>query len=72
MMAPSMWQTLSTPHLSLDYQFHVHVDRYPLDELPQHEQELAQWLENRWIAKGDRLEKWRLELAESGRLSENA
>lgn len=63
-----MWQTLSTPHLGLHYQFHVHVDRYALDELPHGEQELAQWLEDRWIAKGDRLEKWRLELAESGRL----
>lgn len=68
MQAPSMWQTLSTPHLDKQHQFRVHVDRYPLDELPVGEQELAQWLESRWMEKGERLERWRIGLADSGRL----
>lgn len=63
MSAPTFWQTVSTPRLSDTWRFHVHVERYPLAELPQPEDELAKWLETRWIEKGERLESLRNELA---------
>ncbi|KAI9709259.1 MAG: hypothetical protein M1820_003379 [Bogoriella megaspora] len=56
MEAPSFWQTVSQPKLDKDWRFHVHVDRYTLKELPDTDEELAKWLEARWMEKGDRLE----------------
>lgn len=70
MQAPSMWQSLSVGDLSPEYQFHVHVDRHLLKDLPQDDQALAQWLEARWIEKGERLEDWRDRLARTGHLHE--
>ncbi|KAK3392937.1 acyltransferase [Podospora didyma] len=69
--APDMWETLSVPRLSSslhgggkDYRFHVHARRFPLEELPQDEEELARWLEERWVEKGEWLERTRLSWAE--------
>lgn len=63
--APSMWDTLSVPRLTDDkgYKFHVHVRRFPLEELPRGDEELAQWLETRWVEKGFWLEEKRMEWA---------
>ncbi len=61
--APGMWETLSQPSLSNLYKFHVHVKRYPIEFLPQTDGELAQWLEDRWMEKGDKLEGLRDSLA---------
>ncbi|KAL1889097.1 hypothetical protein Sste5346_009162 [Sporothrix stenoceras] len=67
---PSMWETLSAPHLSdpkskggEGYRFHVHVRRFPLIELPTTDDELVKWLEARWVEKGLWLEQKRLEWA---------
>jgi hypothetical protein len=55
--APSMWDTLSRPDLDKDFAFHVHVDRFDIkDFADMSDSELAQWLEDRWIAKSSRLE----------------
>ncbi|KIH89763.1 1-acyl-sn-glycerol-3-phosphate acyltransferase [Sporothrix brasiliensis 5110] len=67
---PSMWETLSVARLSdrkngKGYRFHVHVRRFPLVELPTKDDELAKWLETRWVEKGIWLEQKRLEWAES-------
>lgn len=61
--APSMWDTLRLSGLSDGggYKFHVHTRRFPLEELPHTDQELAKWLEQRWIEKGQWLEKMRRE-----------
>ncbi|KAH9909321.1 1-acyl-sn-glycerol-3-phosphate acyltransferase [Xylariomycetidae sp. FL2044] len=56
--APSMWDTLKLPRLSSmhGYKFHVHARRFPLEELPHTDEELAKWLEQRWVEKGEWLE----------------
>ena len=63
MVAPSIWETLFRPHLSSLWRFHAHVERHPLDALPESDEELSKWLEDRWIAKGERLELLRDRLA---------
>ncbi|KAF4980954.1 hypothetical protein FZEAL_3149 [Fusarium zealandicum] len=59
--APSMWETLSVPGLSDQggYRFHVHARRFPIESLPAKDEELATWLEERWIEKGKILEAQR-------------
>lgn len=39
--------------------FHVHVRRFPLNDLPDTDAELAKWLEQRWVEKGEWLDKTR-------------
>ena len=55
---PSIWTTLSTAGLSdrWGYRFHVHVRRFPIESLPEKDEDLATWLEERWIEKGVWLE----------------
>ena len=57
--APDMWQSLSEPGLGGRWKFHVHVERYPLKILPESEEGLKHWLEEKWIEKGVRLEQLR-------------
>jgi len=56
--APTIWETLSLPDLTnkQKFNFHVYVRRFPLEDLPHEDVGLAQWLENRWIEKGEWLE----------------
>ena len=60
--APPFRQTLTLPHLSEHWRFFVHVTRHPLSKLPDSDEGLAQWLEDRWVEKGERLETLRREL----------
>lgn len=57
--APDMWETLKLPNISSGhgYKFHVHARRFALEELPHTDEELAKWLEQRWIEKGEWLEE---------------
>lgn len=66
--APTMWDTLSLPGLSdrLGYRFHVHARRYPIETLPEKDEDLATWLEQRWVEKGDLLEAQRLAWVSNG------
>jgi hypothetical protein len=59
--APSIWDTLSLPSITskYNYKFEVNVKRYELSSLPTTDAALAQWLEDRWIAKGEWLEEKR-------------
>ncbi|KAI1341484.1 1-acyl-sn-glycerol-3-phosphate acyltransferase [Xylariaceae sp. FL0016] len=61
--APNMWETLKLPNISTHYgyQFHILARRFPLEELPQTNDELAKWLEQRWVEKGEWLESKRAE-----------
>jgi hypothetical protein len=59
-----MWETVSTPALSdsptaggRGYRFHVHARRFPLEDLPTDDDGLAKWLEQRWVEKGEWLDK---------------
>jgi hypothetical protein len=64
-MAPAMWDTLSVPHLSdkEGFRFHIHARRFYIDSLPEKDEELAKWLENVWVEKGEILEKKKAEWA---------
>jgi 1-acyl-sn-glycerol-3-phosphate acyltransferase len=63
--APTIWDTLSLPGLSEQqgFKFHVHARRFELNSLPDNDAELAKWLEERWIEKGEWLEGKREEWA---------
>jgi hypothetical protein len=64
--APTMWETLTVPRLSAGengYRFHVHARRFSLEDLPRDDEDLAKWLERRWMEKGDWLERKRIEWA---------
>ena len=64
--APTMWETLSSSGLSSGpegYRFHVHARRFPLAQLPDTDEGLAKWLEQRWVEKGEWLEAKREEWA---------
>lgn len=71
-----MWDTLRVSGLSsgaAGYRFHVHVRRFPMDDLPREDDELAKWLEQRWVEKGLWLEEKRREWKrEVGRDSRSA
>ncbi|KAK7432551.1 hypothetical protein QQZ08_000758 [Neonectria magnoliae] len=68
--APSMWQTLSAPGISGQdgYKFHVRARRFPIETLPAKDEELATWLEQLWIDKGEWLETQRREWALDGQM----
>jgi hypothetical protein len=67
--APSMWDTLRLPRLSprreggssQAYRFHVHARRFPLEDLPESDAGLAEFLERVWVEKGEFLEAKRKE-----------
>ncbi|KAI1329650.1 1-acyl-sn-glycerol-3-phosphate acyltransferase [Xylariaceae sp. FL0255] len=63
--APTMWGTLHLPAISSvhGYGFHVMARRFPLGELPHTDEELAAWLEKRWVEKGNWLEEKKVEWA---------
>lgn len=52
--APSILDSLILDKISSrrGYRFHVDVQRFSIDELPEIDAELALWLENRWVEKG--------------------
>jgi 1-acyl-sn-glycerol-3-phosphate acyltransferase len=52
--APSMWR-VHTHSVHPEYHFHVHIRRWRMDELPEGEEELADWLQARWREKDDML-----------------
>lgn len=66
--APSIWETLSAPEISdqSGYKFHVRARRFPIDSLPTKDEDLATWLEQLWIEKGEWLEEQRQEWALDG------
>lgn len=62
MSPPSFVQTVSHSNISASWKMYVHVTRYDLSSLPTSSDDLAQWLEDRWIEKGERLEKLKTEI----------
>jgi len=59
---PPFYQTVLLRRLDEQWRFYVHVDRYLIADLPDTDEALAQWLEDRWIEKGDQLEMLRKKL----------
>lgn len=72
---PSMLQSLVVPGLSRGskggswwngagrepWKFHVHTRRFAMEDLPCDDDELARWLEQRWVEKGEWLAQKRRE-----------
>lgn len=61
---PSFTQSLLLPQLSKQWGFFVHVERFPIEDLPESDEALAAWLEKRWLEKGERLELLRQRLVD--------
>lgn len=58
-----MWATLSRPNLDKDHRFHVHVERFDIQDFAdKSDAEIAQWLEDRWVVKSRRLASLQKEL----------
>ena len=53
---PTFPQSITYPSLDEKWRFFVHVERYAIEDLPKTNEEIAEWLEERWIEKGDHLE----------------
>ena len=61
--APSMWTTLCQPNLDRDWRFHVHTERYEIQELiGRSDAELASWMEARWMEKSKKLQRLKTDL----------
>lgn len=55
--APSFVETVCGPDLhAAGWRFYVHAERFEIKELPEEEEGLVKWLEQRWVRKGERLE----------------
>lgn len=57
--APTWWDSVSLAGLSRKhgYKFYAHVRRFPMEDLPANDVELAKWLEKVWIEKGEWLDQ---------------
>ena len=62
--APTIWQSLAMGRLTDRWKFYVHVERWDIEGLPEGEEGLKAWLEEKWIEKGRRLEALRVDLME--------
>lgn len=45
--------------LAPEWKFHVHVERYNLDDLPRDDEELSNWIIQLWVEKDKRLGEWK-------------
>ena len=67
-----MWDTLSQAGLDKDWRFHVHVERFEIQDLAgKSDAALAAWLEGKWMEKSGRLEKLQRDLEEGLDWSQN-
>jgi hypothetical protein len=65
MEAPEMWQTISERDMNQNWRFRVHAERFAIETLAdKSEVELAQWLEDRWMAKSRKLQELQQALEE--------
>ncbi|KAL1636128.1 hypothetical protein SLS58_009977 [Diplodia intermedia] len=67
MKAPPFWDTVAHADLkAAGYRFYAHVQRWDMAALPEGDEALAKWLEERWVEKGERLEELRRVVEEGG------
>lgn len=59
---PTFVQSVLTPDVGRRWKTLVHVRRFEIGDLPAEEAELRTWLEERWVEKGELLEKLRAKL----------
>lgn len=63
---PTPVETHSYGDLSRHYKFHIHVRRFAIDEIPEEEEAVTQWLEQRWKDKDEVLEAMSREWTSAG------
>lgn len=64
--APDIWTTFSRANLSKSWSFHVHVQRFAMEDFDgMDDRQLAEWLEKQWMLKSQRLQELK-EQIESG------
>ncbi|GAB7347920.1 hypothetical protein MBLNU459_g5436t2 [Dothideomycetes sp. NU459] len=63
MSPPSFFETIYHSNLKSRYRLHAHVRRFELESLPESSNDLAQWLEERWMEKGVKLGVLKKQLA---------
>jgi hypothetical protein len=59
---PTFVQSVLTPDVGRRWKTLVHVRRFEIRDLPDGEEELRGWLEERWLEKGELLEGLRAKL----------
>lgn len=59
---PTFAQSVSLPDVGKRWKTLVHVRRFAIEDLPDGEDGLKAWLEERWVEKGELLEELRLRL----------
>lgn len=57
MIPPTFFDTLYYPNLRRQYRMYAFVKRHDLESLPKDNASIAQWLEDRWMEKGEHLQK---------------
>jgi hypothetical protein len=71
--APSMTDTLFESNLDNNWRFHVHAQRFEIAEIAgKSDTEIAEWLEQRWIAKSAKLQELQASLEAGKGWEENA
>ncbi|KAL7747960.1 hypothetical protein RI367_006708 [Sorochytrium milnesiophthora] len=58
---PTLIDMHSNENLHKDWRFHMHLDRFLLEEIPATEDEFGVWIEQRWIEKDKLLQSWEQE-----------
>lgn len=64
--APTPVETHSYGNLSLHYKFHLHVRRFAIEDIPEDEASVTEWLEERWNEKDRVLEGMKREWTAAG------
>lgn len=70
--APTPVETHSYGDLSKHYKFHIHVRRFAIADIPEGEEDVTLWLEERWQEKDDVLEAMNREWTAAGILGDVA
>ena len=61
-LPPSFLETLYLPNIGSAWTMYAHVQRFDISSLPEADEDIAKWLEERWLEKGDRLEQLKYDL----------
>lgn len=51
MSAPTIWESFTLARVSPPWKFHVHTRRFELKDLPEDDEGVKNWLEERWVEK---------------------
>jgi hypothetical protein len=67
---PNLLQVHSLPIITPPWYFHVHVRRYPIEDLPSDEEKLAEWVKQVFVEKDAILEDMKIKWTKCEQLGE--